>query len=111
MEGLSASGLRSIRYAKEVPGVEKITANDWSKQAVESIERNVQHNDVGHIVTGNHGDASMVMYGHRRWDQRFHVIDLDPYGSPTPFLDAAVQSVADGRLSTTNKGLQLMTRG
>jgi len=98
LEGLSASGLRSIRYAKEVPGVEKITANDWSKQAVESIERNVQHNDVGHIVTGNHGDASMVMYGHRRWDQRFHVIDLDPYGSPTPFLDAAVQSVADGGL-------------
>ena len=29
---------------------------------------------------------------------RFDVIDLDPYGSPTPFLDAAVQSVADGGL-------------
>jgi tRNA G26 N,N-dimethylase Trm1 len=36
------------------------------------------------------------MYGHRRAENRFHVIDLDPYGSPTPFLDAAVQSVADG---------------
>jgi tRNA (guanine26-N2/guanine27-N2)-dimethyltransferase len=38
----------------------------------------------------------MVMYGHRRAEDRFSVIDLDPYGSPTPFLDAAVQSVADG---------------
>ena len=27
----------------------------------------------------------------RRPEQRFHVIDLDPYGSPTPFLDSAVQ--------------------
>jgi tRNA G26 N,N-dimethylase Trm1 len=40
--------------------------------------------------------TGMVMYGHRRAETRFHVIDLDPYGSPTPFLDAAVQSVADG---------------
>ena len=27
---------------------------------------------------------------------RFDVIDLDPYGSPTPFLDSALQAVADG---------------
>ncbi len=39
------------------------------------------------------------MYGHRRAENRFHVIDLDPYGSPTPFLDAAVQSVADGGMA------------
>lgn len=25
-------------------------------------------------------------------------VDLDPYGTPSPFLDAAVQSVADGGL-------------
>ena len=31
------------------------------------------------------------MNKHRRPEQRFHVIDLDPYGSPTPFLDSAVQ--------------------
>jgi tRNA G26 N,N-dimethylase Trm1 len=44
--------------------------------------------------------TGMVMYGHRRAENRFHVIDLDPYGSPTPFLDAAVQSVADGGEAT-----------
>lgn len=38
------------------------------------------------------------MYGHRApWD-RFDAIDLDPYGCPSQFLDAAVQSVADGGL-------------
>lgn len=26
----------------------------------------------------------------------FDVIDLDPYGSPAPFLDAAVQAVSEG---------------
>lgn len=36
------------------------------------------------------------MYQHQRVTERFDVIDLDPYGSPTPFLDAAVQAVSEG---------------
>merc|ERR1719226_356171 len=49
LEALSASGLRSIRYAKEIPGLAGIVANDFSKKAVESIERNVSVNDVSDI--------------------------------------------------------------
>ena len=30
--------------------------------------------------------------------KRFSIIDLDPYGSPSQFLDGAVQSVDDGGL-------------
>ena len=41
----------------------------------------------------------MAMYLRRQpLDYRFSVIDLDPYGSPTPFLDAAVQSTKEGGL-------------
>ena len=40
----------------------------------------------------------MVMYGSRKPEQRFDVVDLDPYGSPNIFLDGAVQSVAEGGL-------------
>jgi len=39
LQALAASGLRSIRFAKEIPGLKSILANDWSKQAVESIGR------------------------------------------------------------------------
>lgn len=38
----------------------------------------------------------MLMYQHQRVSERFEVIDLDPYGSPAPFLDAAVQAVSEG---------------
>ncbi|XP_069692231.1 tRNA (guanine(26)-N(2))-dimethyltransferase [Periplaneta americana] len=96
LEALSASGLRSIRYAKEVPGVKEIVANDISEKAAASIRANVSHNGVDHLVTTSHDDAVMVMYRHRRSADRFNAIDLDPYGCPSPFLDAAVQSVSDG---------------
>lgn len=40
--------------------------------------------------------SSMLMYEMRGKKERYDVIDLDPYGSPAPFLDAAVQAVSEG---------------
>lgn len=45
----------------------------------------------------------MVMYEARGKNQRFDVIDLDPYGSPSSFLDAAVQAVSEGGVSSPMK--------
>lgn len=36
------------------------------------------------------------MFENRNLGNRFHVIDLDPYGCPSQFLDSAVQSVCNG---------------
>jgi tRNA (guanine26-N2/guanine27-N2)-dimethyltransferase len=36
------------------------------------------------------------MYSHRNDSRRFDCIDLDPYGTAVPFLDAAIGAVADG---------------
>lgn len=38
------------------------------------------------------------MYKHKDKKKRFAAIDLDPYGCPSMFLDAAVQAVQDGGL-------------
>ncbi|KAK0410999.1 hypothetical protein QR680_005424 [Steinernema hermaphroditum] len=95
LDALSASGLRALRFSKEVKGVESITANDFSQEAVETIKQNIAVNDVTHIVNPHFGDAIETMMDHRTLDKRFHVIDLDPYGSASIFLDSAVQAVAD----------------
>ena len=51
LEALAASGLRSIRYALEVPGVESILANDFSMEAYKNICRNIEENGVTHLVS------------------------------------------------------------
>jgi tRNA G26 N,N-dimethylase Trm1 len=51
------------------------------------------------------------MYQHR-YKKKFHCVDIDPYGSPSPFVDAAVQCVADGGLlmvTATDMVLSLLT--
>eukprot|EP00066_Takifugu_rubripes_P021778 XP_011611044.1 PREDICTED: tRNA (guanine(26)-N(2))-dimethyltransferase isoform X1 [Takifugu rubripes] len=98
LEGLAASGLRSVRFALEVPGLQSITANDFSAKAAALIARNAMYNGVSHLIQASCKDASMLMYEMRGKKQRYDVIDLDPYGSPATFLDAAVQAVSDGGL-------------
>lgn len=57
LEALSATGLRSIRYAKEVPGIKEIIANDISQKAVEDIKHNIIDNKVEGLVTASFNDA------------------------------------------------------
>lgn len=108
LDALSASGLRALRYAHELPFVTSITANDLSASAAASIKQNVEHNGVQDIVDVTNEDALGLMYrtiadslanrnrhGAPSATQKFDVIDLDPYGTAAPFFDAAVQSVRD----------------
>lgn len=76
MEALSATGLRSIRYAKEVPGIKEIVANDLSSNAVRSIVENVRSNFVEHLVTPKESDAMTLMYNSTKFQDRFDAIDL-----------------------------------
>ncbi|KAH9822413.1 tRNA methyltransferase [Melampsora americana] len=107
LEALSATGLRAIRYAKEIPSMKWIIANDLSASAVKYIDTNIAHNglDVDETdgknlprVRSNLGDACDVMYTHRQPGKQFDLVDLDPYGTAAPFMDAAVQCITDGGL-------------
>jgi tRNA (guanine26-N2/guanine27-N2)-dimethyltransferase len=99
LEALAASGLRSVRYAKEIPRLKQVVCNDIELDAMEAIKRNVKYNGLTEeLVKPNHGDAMRVMYDCVGTDKKFDVIDLDPYGSAAPFVDGAVQAVAEGGL-------------
>ncbi|AEY98896.1 FAGR075Wp [Eremothecium gossypii FDAG1] len=98
LEALSATGLRAIRYAHEIPHVKNIVANDLLPEAVDSIRRNIDYNDLSHLITANQDDANVLMYRSKAEGKKFHVIDLDPYGTATPFIDASLQSIEEGGL-------------
>ena len=99
LDALAATGLRSVRYLKEIPNVRKLVINDIVPEATAQAHINCQNNDADmNKVIINSGDAIEYMYAHREPALRFDVVDLDPYGTAAPFLDSAVQAVADGGL-------------
>nr|CAB3267254.1 tRNA (guanine(26)-N(2))-dimethyltransferase [Phallusia mammillata] len=96
LEALAASGLRSLRFAKELSGVKKIIANDISTPAYDVINKNIKHNKVEDLVEARNADAVLLMHQNCDKDRGFNVIDIDPFGSASVFLDAAVKSVLFG---------------
>jgi tRNA (guanine26-N2/guanine27-N2)-dimethyltransferase len=101
LDALSATGLRALRYAQEIPFATDITSNDMSQNAVESIKLNVKHNKLEDKITAKTGNAIAYMYSY--CDKKgYDVIDLDPYGTAAPFLDSAIQAInSDGLLCVT----------
>uniref|UniRef100_A0A8C3NN46 tRNA (guanine(26)-N(2))-dimethyltransferase n=1 Tax=Geospiza parvula TaxID=87175 RepID=A0A8C3NN46_GEOPR len=82
LEALAASGLRSVRFAREVPGLGAVVASDRSARATELMARNVARNGVGALVTPRLADARMLMYQSKAEREPFDVIDLDPLREP-----------------------------
>lgn len=80
---LGATGIRGIRIANEV-GLE-VTINDWSQRAHELIEKNVELNQPS--AKALRKNANVLLY-----ESRFDIVDIDPFGSPAPFLGAACRS-------------------
>ncbi|KAF2746563.1 TRM-domain-containing protein [Sporormia fimetaria CBS 119925] len=101
LDALSATGLRALRYAQEIRSATSITANDLSSKATEAIKLNVQHNKLERKIKANTGNAIVHMYSFA--DQKgYDVIDLDPYGTAAPFIDAAIQAINhEGMLCVT----------
>ncbi len=81
LDALSASGIRGLRIANEV-GL-NTTMSDWEENSFELIKKNIELNGLRNC-TAIRRNANVVML-----DSSFDIIDLDPFGTPAPFLDAA----------------------
>ncbi|XBW36357.1 hypothetical protein QEN19_001936 [Hanseniaspora menglaensis] len=98
-EGLAATGLRSLRFAKELPQtLDRVVANDLSKDAVSAINLNTEFNDLTGKVVSMQGSCNISLLTSLAENKfrGFDIVDLDPYGTAAPFIDAAIQGVADG---------------
>jgi len=87
-DAFSGSGIRAILYALE--GAEVI-ANDVNPNAVELIKENAQMNQVSIKVLNE--DANILLR-----KKKFEVIDLDPFGSPSRYLDSTMNGLKNDSL-------------
>ena len=79
------SGIRGIRYKNEIAGVGEVSINDISETANAFEKHNIKLNSLEDVNVYQH-DASMFL---RMKRGEFDVIDIDPFGTPSPFVDSA----------------------
>lgn len=81
LDATAASGIRGVRAAAE--GWET-TCADIDEDAVALAAENLARNDLDGEV--RHRDANPLLH-----EEYFDVVDIDPFGTPIPFIDAACQ--------------------
>jgi len=97
-EPMAGCGVRGIRFATEVRGVEKVVMNDLNPAASKLAIINVEKNSLSSRITVENLSANLVLSLHSSPGERFNFIDIDPFGSPSPFLDSAVRAIVNGGL-------------
>ena len=86
LDSMAATGVRGLRVANEVHI--PVVINDFNPEAVKTIRANAERFSESIEVTCS--DANLLMSG-----RRFAAVDLDPFGTPMPFLDSAARSAKE----------------
>ena len=102
VDALSASGLRTIRYLKELPNIKCVYANDLSEVSADMMRENFRINELDDSkINVTLKDAIQLLYELKFNNVHVDVIDIDPYGTAVPFMDSAIQAISDGLLCIT----------
>ncbi len=94
---LAASGIRSIRFLKETDCVGKVFANDINEKAVQIMEENFRLNEVPPEKYEVHREEANYFL-RKSWGFGFDYVDLDPFGTPVPFVESVALSMKRGGL-------------
>ncbi|MBI4145143.1 tRNA (guanine(10)-N(2))-dimethyltransferase [Candidatus Woesearchaeota archaeon] len=97
---LAGTGVRSLRFLKELPGmIEELRANDGNPRFPALFRKQLKLNKIPskNVVVARREASSFLLDG-----PGFDYVDVDPFGSPNPFLDAACKKLSrDGIIAVT----------
>lgn len=88
---LAGSGIRTIRFLKELKKglIKSIYVNDGKKEFPKNFSSNLRLNTIKRKINVSNEDASIFLLRSGVFDY----IDIDPFGSPNPFLDAGIKKL------------------
>jgi len=91
-EPLTGSGVRTLRYLNECPGDFTAKLFDANPIAVDTARRNIERLGLNKRAEVVKGDAKFLLLSESR-EKRFDYVDVDPFGTPAPYLNASIQSL------------------
>ncbi|MET1100921.1 MAG: tRNA (guanine(10)-N(2))-dimethyltransferase [Pyrodictiaceae archaeon] len=94
VEPLAATGVRALRYALEAKAI--VYASDISEEAYKLMKYNIEANNAASLIHVERSDANEFMYRLAEIGVKPDIVDIDPFGSPAPFIEAALHLLRRG---------------
>ncbi len=104
LDALAGTGARGVRIGKEVePGRGRgagleVTLVDFNRFSLRVARKNVKLNGLGRRCTVTHSETNRFLCSRFERGEKFDAIDVDPFGSPAPYIQAALTACADGAI-------------
>ena len=107
-DGLSGLGARGLRVANEVRGAEKVIINDVNANALEIASKSAKINNLENFEISE-DETCRFLSSHSRKNSRASIVDIDPFGSPSKYIDCAIRATMHGgMLALTATDLQVL---
>jgi tRNA (guanine26-N2/guanine27-N2)-dimethyltransferase len=90
---LSGTGARGIRVANEALEFRRVFLNDISPVSIELAKLSARENKVEEKCVFSNREAGAFLSARlENAGERFDALDLDPFGTPSPFVDEALKA-------------------
>ena len=107
LDGLSGLGARGLRVANEIKGTE-VFVNDLNPSALELSKNSAELNGLDNYTISK-SDICQFFNGFSKKGSRGAIVDIDPFGSPTKYIDCGLRAtVHKGLLSISATDLQVL---
>lgn len=99
-DSFSGIGARALRIAVEAPEIEEIHMNDINTLAIDLSKKAAELNFVTEKCNFSVNDVCkfLTTRSTKGGEERFGIVDLDPFGSPSQYIDCVLRAVLDGGL-------------
>ena len=102
VDSMCGLGARGVRVGKEIPQIQKVVFNDLNMLSSQTAKVNTIINNVYNKCDFYTSEICSFLSAGSNFDHRATIIDLDPFGTPAPFLDCILRAVEnDGMISIT----------
>ncbi|MHA1124157.1 MAG: tRNA (guanine(10)-N(2))-dimethyltransferase [Candidatus Heimdallarchaeota archaeon] len=107
-EPMAGTGIRSLRVAFEIDNL-KVLMNDRNPHAVQLMKKNVKKLKIKEKTEVLEQDANELLLARASIGEKCHILDIDPFGSPSEFMDSTAQGIAkNGLLAVTSTDMATM---
>jgi len=95
-DALAGVGARGVRVATEASEGIRVALVDFNAVALRIAERAARANRVKERCSFSCEEARTFLHSRYGKGEKFDFVDIDPFGTPAPFLQAMVGAVTDG---------------
>ena len=99
-DALAGIGARGLRVAAEVRRSPRVTMVDINRDSIRLARRNARLNGVQEWCEFVPDEMNSYLYSRYGRDEKFSYVDVDPFGTPVPYLQAALRATKDGGIAS-----------